>query len=206
MVQRSPRLPPPQRASFKSPGRGERCARPQPFRSPASAAGAPPEMQAAHQCPPARPARTTRTPARASLRRPHRAPGHDNQRLPGNGVACRYRPISWYAVPAYVKKFSTTQASGQGSTGWPSSSCSSRTRACAAVPPASMPPPGNAQKASPTTRCSSTRPSLWISAAARWRTRNGLGFGVGFKTQLPIGSSLPSFALRYQAKMGSSSE
>ena len=42
---------------------------------------------------------------RASLRRPHRAPGHDNKRLPGNGVACRYRPISWYAVPAYVKKF-----------------------------------------------------------------------------------------------------
>ena len=84
------------------------------------------------------------------------------------------------------EEVSTTQVSASGSTGWPSSSCSSRTRACAAVSPASMPPPGNAQKASPTTRCSSTRPSLWISAAARWRTRSGLGCGVGFKTQVRI--------------------
>ena len=56
--------------------------------------------------------------------------------------------------------------------------------------------PGNAQKASPTTRCSSTRPSLWMSAAARWRTRSGLGCGMGFKTPIPIDFSLPSFALR----------
>lgn len=126
------------------------------------------------------------------------------QQASGQRSSVQIHPISWYEVPAYVKKFSTTQASAPGSMGWPSSSCSSRTRACAAVSPASMPPPGNAQKASPTTRCSSTRPSLWISAAARWRTRNGLGCGVGFKTQILIDSSLPSFALRYQAKMACS--
>lgn len=99
------------------------------------------------------------------------------QRAAGQRAGAQIQPDLVVRHAPIGKKFSATTAREPTPMhvplSAPSSSCSSRARASHALSPGSIAPPGRAQKLSPSSWCSNTRPPWMTRAAARWRTHKG---------------------------------